>query len=671
MPRIATLDNQVSLDRAPDIQRQTFRDTSGESIAQGLGNAAQVIQQVRDEEQLKADRAAFMDADRNTDTVQNDIITGQQKRQLKDAIGSGPEGLQAFDKRVAEIEGSLKTDRQKRAYRESINNRRASLQRQLDNYEGNERERYYAKSREDYKDQAHVNAVTAYRDPKTIEGEIDKIRAVIDQTPGLDADMRKTELASRRSAVYAGVVDRYLANNVVNGAEQYYRSIREKVNGDVATQIEARINAAKERERNQRDSSLALAKAELQDEVRNIEAAARLRLPVQAVPSEARFVALYGERGKKMHQQVQSMANLSLDAAKLDGMSTKDIVNLASGYVPKAAGGDTAAEAERASIIAGQAKAVLWARNEDPVGYLQEYSPVVQSTAAAFEADPNDTTRAAYMNALRGERQRLGIPGDQILSKSQIQGVVERASNFSDTNSLMNSVRAEAARWGKDWPQVFMQAGEKMPDVAYYIGSGISDKASNVVAVTAGLSEQELAKRLPSNRKMADVRNDVADDLQDFSASFPIEGTAALTKMLKGTENLVIGYLSQGASYSEARKMAAKEINDKYTYQTFRDSTYRIPADPSINPEDVWLGSKLTLDRISVPASVVRPGVTSAQVEEVLKESGYWVTNADETGLALYWGQAPTGIEYSWAQLTAASNLEVPNLSTEALRSIK
>jgi hypothetical protein len=654
MPLIPTLDNQVRPQEAPNVQRRPLQNTASQSVAAGIGNASDVLFRVQQEEQLKADRAAFMDADRQTDTVANDIITNAQKRIGKDAIGSGPELLGEFDKRSSEILNGLKTPRQKAAFQESLNNRRSQLQRNLDNHEGQQRESYYAKSREDYKDQAHINAVTNYRDPKAIDAEIDKIRATIDQTPGMDAAQRETELGVRRSGVYAGVIDRYLANDVIDGAEKYYKSIRDKVNGDTATQIEARINAAKDRERNKRDAALGLARAELQDEVRNIEAATKLRIPVTNVPSEARFVALYGERGKKMHEQVSKFAALSVDAAKLDQMASADIVKLAEGHIPTKVEG-AAAQAELAGIIGAQAREVLKARADDSVAYLQQYSPTVQEATKAFSENPTDATRNPYLTALRGERQRLGIPGDDILSRQDEAAVVDRMTRFDDTQNLTDSIRSEAARWGKDWPLVFAQVGDKLPDTAFFIGTGISDKASGVVGATVGLSDDELKKRLPAGTTMKNVTDDVADGLDEFTASFPIDGTIAASKVLTGTEKLVIGYLGQGMSYSDAKKASIKETTEKYQFLTFRDHTYRVPRDIDANLVDE--GATKILRNFKPPDRLIPNGATIEQVSDLYKRNSYWVTNEDETGLILFMGGEPVGkpaIRYSWDQLRAA-----------------
>lgn len=245
MPVVPVLQNQVSPQAAPNFQQRPLQVTGTQDLGAGVANVGDVFQKIHKEEQLKADRAAFMDADRNTDTISNGLYAQAQSRVLKDAIGVTPDAIATFDKQTGEIAQGLQNNRQKAVYQQSVNEHRAQLQRQLDTHERQQTEAYYVKSREDYKAQAHINAVTNYQDPQAIEGQIDKLRAAVDQTPGLDATQKADETGVRASGIYAGVVGRYLSNDNIAGAESYYNTIRDKVNGDKASQIENAITDAK------------------------------------------------------------------------------------------------------------------------------------------------------------------------------------------------------------------------------------------------------------------------------------------------------------------------------------------------------------------------------------------------------------------------------------------
>ena len=244
--QVPTLHNQVSPRAAPNIEVRPLQSTAAQDIGQGVTNVGSTLLQVQKQEQLKADRAAFMDAERQTDTVANGIYAKAQNAQLKDAIGITPKALEEFDKTTSEVEQGLKNDRQKLTYRESVNQRRSQLQRSIESHENGQRETYYAKSRDDYKAQAYTNAVTYYNDPKRVESEIEGNRAAIDQTPGLDDTMKAAELNERRAGVYMGVMDRYLANDQIKQAEAYYKTVKSQL-GDKVARVENALIDAKAR----------------------------------------------------------------------------------------------------------------------------------------------------------------------------------------------------------------------------------------------------------------------------------------------------------------------------------------------------------------------------------------------------------------------------------------
>lgn len=245
--RIPVAQNQAQLSPLPSVQRSFVPDTRGQSISNALGNVSDVASKIQIDERNKADRAAFMEADVATDNISNSLYQQATSRKLKDAIGSGPEVMTEFDKQSAEVMKGLKSPRQQMAYKAALNQSRSNLQRQVDSHERQQTEQYYETERRSYAEQAHTNAVTYYNDPKRIEQEIAKQSDVIRQTPGISEEMKATNTARIRSITYADVIDRYLANEQVAGAEAYYKSVKGKVGGEAATHIENSIRVTKDR----------------------------------------------------------------------------------------------------------------------------------------------------------------------------------------------------------------------------------------------------------------------------------------------------------------------------------------------------------------------------------------------------------------------------------------
>lgn len=581
MPRIPTLDNQTrGLSPLQPARPQANVSTGLQSIGAALGDANQTIQRVRQEEQLKADRAAFMEADRtlgeNENAILNDPTSGALNYRGRDAFDITSKALEEFDAAGSKSQEALSTDRQRLAFGESLQQRRQALERTLQRHESTERESYYANEREAYKAAAQNSALTNYRDPARIEQEIEKARAAIDQTPGLSAEQRAGELGQRRSAIYGGVIDRYLANDDIAPAEKYYASVRDRVDGETATNIERALRIAKDRAEAKRDSGTALARAELQDEVRDIESAFRLRLPVASIPGEGRFVALYGERGKKMHAQVRLMADASQESARLTQMPTAEVMRVAAGYAPKAVEG-AAMRAEVAGILQQQAAIDVKERAEDPAGYLVRHSPSVQATWQDF-SNGGDVKR--YLTAVRAEQERLQLPPGDLLPDAYADEVATRIST-SDAEGMTALIQTEAERWGQAWPEVYGQLAPKMTDIAAVIGSGIPDYAADILASTSGLKTSELEAGLPTDIKRKDVDDSVRSQFEQFNQSFPIDASRTVGAFNDSAARLAMGYMQKGSSLADATKKAFTDLVGNYEINEFRSVPYRVPKTES------------------------------------------------------------------------------------------
>jgi hypothetical protein len=609
--RIPTLDNQTrGLSPVSPARPQYTPDTRGASLAGALRDVNQVGQQIREQEQLKADQAAFMEADRvlgeNENAILNDPTSGALNYRGKDAMDVSSKALEEFDLAASKAQQGLKTDRQRTVFSQALQQRRQGIERTLMRHESNERESYYASEREAYKASAHSAAITNYKDPARIEQEIDKARAAIDQTPGLSADQRQAELSMRRSATYAGVIDRYLSNDEVNGAERYYASVKDRVGGEAASNIERAIRVAKDRQQAKRESGLSLARAELTSQVQDIEAAFRARLPVAEVPSAGKFVAAFGEpRGQKMYDQVRLMADASVEAAKLTQLPTDEILRIASGYAPKQVEG-AAVRAEIAGIIQQQAAADLREREADPAGYLVRHSPSVQATWADLVNGSGDASR--YVTAVRGEQERLGLPPGDLLPDAYAEDIAARITN-AGAEGMTGMIRTEAERWGKSWPDVYGQLAPKMTDVAAVIGSGIPTHAADALASTAGLKSTELTAMIPAGNTQKDIQDGIASTFADFNQSFPVDAARTVGAFNDAGQRLAIRYMQQGMSRGTAITKAYEDLAGSYELvrNQNRGVMYRVPRN-QYNPALIEGGAEGALRDFYVTSAGIDMG---------------------------------------------------------------
>lgn len=526
MPRIPTLQNQTGAPRgvsAPQTQPdQTGRALTG--LASAAKSASDTLLQVRAQEQLKADQAAFMEADRlmgeTEATLLNDPTNGAFTRRGKDALDLTPRTLEEFDRRASETLQGLKTDRQKMAFRKSTQDRRQVVQRQLQSHEAREREAFYAGEREAYKAGASNEAVTNYTDAGRIEQSIDKIRAAIDQTPGLSADQRAVELGERRSGVYAGVIDRYLANDDVANAERYYGTIKAGVNGEKAADIERAIGNAKERQRAKRDADLSLARQDMQFRLQDVEQRFRLGLPVTEIPSRAELQLLYpGERGSRLHEQARTMADASIDASRVRQMTTEEVRKLAGQYAPgqEQKPGD-ATRAEVSGVLKGIAERDLAARKADPAGYIATSSPTVQAALESLQTG-EEGAGVAYFNAMEAEKDRLGItspfvfpdglkPGSKewqnvaLLAAGKYKALPPSASKWAD--SAIRSNDPALAAQGADMIEAAVSGG-----ATYKIGADAKTKGLLMSSLMAAGADPERA--LQTTNDAMNVPDNVRD----------------------------------------------------------------------------------------------------------------------------------------------------------------
>jgi hypothetical protein len=665
LPRVPTLDNQVRNQAAPDFQQRPLQRTFGQDIGQGVANVGHVVNKIQQEEQDKADRAAFMEADRNTDTISNDLLAQAQSKKFKDAIGITPELMSNFDREAGKIEGSLKSDRQKTAYRQSINNRRSQLQRSFDSHEGQQREAYYAKSREDYKDQAHVNAVTNYQDPARVEQEVDKVRATVDQTPGIDEKQRASELGKRRSDIYAGVIDRYLSNDQVNQADAYYKTVKERVDGPVAANIERGIAVAKNRLESEKKAKLTELRQSLNDQLQDIAASAQLGIAVTNVPSKDVLKAVFGEyEGTQRHETAQKMANLSVEVNGMHGLSTTDLIGAADSYVPKTQAG-AADAAQTAGFVGGRVRQILTEREKDPAGYMTQHSPSVKQAWEAFSQAGDDESRAAYLKTVRAERERLQIPGDDVIPNGYAEQVADQI-NTADAQKMATVIANEAQKWGADWPAVQGQLAPKISDIAAVISSGIPRGPAVQLAATAKLKENELAALLPPGTKWPDIKDKVATELEQFSASLPIEATSTVGAFQDAAERLTAQYMHQGMSLGNAAKKARTDLVRDQIVE-FRSAPFRVP--PEEDPGLIENGARRAIETFEpAPNSVIPNGANStesylADLTTYVRDNGYWVTRPDAKGLRLYADGGPVigvdgPVQYTWEQLRAGGDAE-------------
>jgi hypothetical protein len=613
MPQVPTLQNQVRPQSAPNVQQRPLQSSFAQDVGQGVSNLGSTVAKVQQQERAKADQAAFMEADRNTDALSNDLITRAQRSQLKDAIGSAPKLLAEFDQKSGEIEFGLKNERQKTAYRQAVSQHRLQLNRTLESHEGAETERYYAAERDAYKTQARVNAVTNYQDPGRIEREVDKVRSVLDNTPGLDSAMREAELGARRSDIYSGVIDRYLANDQIKQAESYYASIKDRL-GDKAARVENSLIDAKARVTAAQKTALTTSRANriltlYASDGPEVGSAALSQLAKQLPPDVMGEVyskvqtSLGHARNAKQEEHADVLAklqqNISGGVAGPEDMATVEALWKDNAFSPTEraslvgrieasqvahAGSMAAAAVIRDSLASGvpldpsnseQKKALAAAFGEDS-RETQVGSPQWQGLAVAYAARTRvlpDQATAWVRSAIRSPDPKIAAPAAQFLGS--VEATAGDASSGFDPSTkafagMVNSMMEAGT------------SGEKAIEIAR--STVYEQKPALIKQRKAEYSEGKTAFAASSNNAL----NDFIDrDMDPGILSRPPAATAALQVDFNSQAQ---NYYLMTGDIALSRALAWKDVTRVYGPSEVNGVRQVMAAPPErfgVKPEDV------------------------------------------------------------------------------------
>lgn len=424
-------------------------------------------------------------------------------------------------------------------------------------------------------------------------------------------------------------------------------------------QAENQLRIERDRAEAEQRAKLVEVRQSLNDQLRDISAAAQMGLPV-SVPSRDLLRTAFGEReGEQKYQLAVKASKLSGDVSSLHQLPTEEVLRRVDSYMPSQAEG-AADQAQLYGHMANSARSILKQRDDDPAGYLVQYAPATQSAWNAFQSTGTEAARDAYLAAVDADRERLGLPKGDILPNSYAQALTEEISNPKAAEDLASLVESEATKWGDRWPDVHAQVAKGLPDIAAVIGSGIDRSAAVALASTAKLKDTDLQKMLPPSVKWGDVQADVASTFDDVRRAFPAEGARTWQAIQDSATRLAVSYMQAGDSKSNAIDRAYKElIGKQYGIGEVRDVPFLVPLNydaGDIEDEAAKVLSEFepTADMIVAPVGD-DPSRFLERAKETFRDSAYFVQSGDGSGLTLYLNARPTGIKYSFEDLANRS----------------
>lgn len=655
MPRVPTYETaQVQQQPTRPIQLQGVApDTT--SIAQGLQTLGRGAQMLMDKEREKADTALLMDADNQLTKWQQQSMYGENgayTRKGQNALDVTNQTLDQFDKAQAEIAKTLTNDQQKARYAQIVNSRRNSLSNDLNRYEYGERQNYYGQVEKAQLETSMQGAALDYQDPAKVGEYRQKIDAVLASRAerlGLSPEAAQAERHSTNSGMSTAVIQRMLIDSPQK-AKSYYESYKDTMTAEDQIRVSngidqgfRRLEAEARQRAVEARQMQAISRMELSSRVQDASAAYSQGLDFDNPPSKVDFAAAYGpEKGAKEYDRfskVQALAPAIREFATADPHERQQILAKFQPAQDGTAGEGFKEDNQLYQHLTNVGVGLMKQQQTDPAAYVAKYSPTVQRAFAAAQQDGTPEAYQAYARTTLAEQQRLGVAQPKLLPdaaadqmaatfNSQVNGGENAATMIEDQQKL----------WGKDFPTVLQQMGNKLPAEAQVIATGLPKDVAERMASVAPIKDSELNAGLVKGQKDEIVQS-VQDAMVPFAESLQGQsgGINTYSTMYKAALRTATSYVLQGESPKDAAKrVVGGMVNDKYDFF----GTYRVPK--TQDTEAVSRGATQAMRQIKPDELMPLPGFAGVteeqnrkQLHDALQSSGQWVPNEDESGLSL------------------------------------
>jgi hypothetical protein len=404
------------------------------------------------------------------------------------------------------------------------------------------------------------------------------------------------------------------------------------------------------------NQQMAMAREQLKSKLQDFQAMATTGapLPATSVPTVQELQAAHGDvEGQRMYDDdVKPLVELNGDLQRFSTMSVGERQALLTSRAPQS--GDGFADAQRRYGVMVQADQMLTKQmTEDPAAYTMKYAqPVTQAWTTLQQTPSTDmaaksAAASAYVAATLSEQKRVGVLSPTILPKNVADGIVRQF--YDQANGGQNAallMQQQAQLWGKHWPQVYGQVAKDLPGAALVIGAGMKQQPAELLARASVMKPDEIKEGLPKD-SIKTAEEGVQSAMVDFQSSLAqmAGGAQTFNTFYEQTNKLALMYVRMGEDPGKAAKRAFNDtVGEKYEFVTDSNNkaaTYRVPV--QFDAGVIEKGAIKTLRNIEsmdlqVPVSLA--GLPEAEARKAyvssLKDSAYWVTAPDESGLVLY-----------------------------------
>ena len=678
MPRVPTYDT-------PQVQQQASRAVElrgvapdGTSIAQGLQSFQQGAEILAAKERQKADTALLMDADNKLTQWQQQAMYsengGVYTRKGQNAMDVTNQTLDQFDKTQAEIAKTLTNDQQKARYAQIVNSRRNSLSNDLNRYEYGERQNYYGQVEKAQLETSMQGAALDYQDPAKVDQYRQKVDAVLASRAerlGLSPEAAQAERLATNSGMSTAVIQRMLIDSPQK-AKSYYESYKDTMTAEDQIRTSNGIDQgfrrleAEARQRQVEARQLqAINRMELSSRVQDASAAYSQGLDFDNPPSKVDFAAAYGpEKGAKEYDRfskVQALAPAIREFATADPQERQQILAKFQPAQDGTAGEGFKEDSQLYQHLTNVGVGLMKQQQTDPAAYVAKYSPTVQHAFSTAQREGTPEAYQAYSRTTLAEQQRLGVKQPKLLPDAAADQLVANFNNqLNGGENAATMIEDQQKLWGKDFPAVLQQVGNKLPAEAQVIATGLPKDIAERMASVASIKDSDLSLGLQKGQKDT-ITQSVSSAMEPFAQSLQGQsgGISTYNTMFQAATRTATSYVLQGMDPDKAAsKVVNGMLNDKYDFF----GTYRVPK--TQDTQAVSRGAAQAMRQIKADDLMPLPGIGGVteeqnlkQLHEALQSSGQWVPNEDESGLSLTLngyrvrGKDGQPITRSWADL--------------------
>ncbi|QLG96548.1 hypothetical protein HZF02_26525 [Pseudomonas yamanorum] len=640
-----------------------------------------------DKEREKADTALLMDADNQLTKWQQQSMYGENgayTRKGQNALDVTNQTLDQFDKAQAEIAKTLTNDQQKARYAQIVNSRRNSLSSDLNRYEYGERQNYYGQVEKAQLETSMQGAALEYQDPAKVDQYRQKVDAVLTsraQRLGLSPEAAQAERLETNSGMSSAVIQRMLIDSPQK-AKSYYESYKDTMTAEDQIRTSngidqgfRRLEAEARQRQVEARQMQAINRMELSSRVQDAQAAWSQGLEFKDTPSKADYIAAYGpEKAAKRYEsevlKPQALAPAIREFATADPQERQAILGKFRPAQDGTAGEGFKEDSQLYQHLTNVGVGLMKQQQADPAAYVAKYSPTVQRAFATAQQDGTPEAYQAYARTTLAEQQRLGVKQPKLLPDAAADQLVANFNNqINGGENAATMIEQQQELWGKDFPAVLQQVGNKLPAEAQVIATGLPKDVAERMASVASIKDSDLHAGLQKGQKDT-INQSVSAAMAPFDQSLQGQsgGINTYNTMYQAAVRTATSYVLQGMDPEKAAsKVVNGMLNDKYDFF----GTYRVPK--TQDTEAVSRGASQAMRQIKPDELMPLPGFAGVteeqnrkQLHDALQGSGQWVPNEDESGLSLtlngYRVRGADGqpITRSWADLQQ-KGLREPN----------